>query len=111
MAEASAKFLTGNLFRHVVVMSLTSSIGLVAVFLVDLVDMVFISMLGRDELAAAVGYAGAILFFSSLFSSALCLTTFPSPTVTSPAFTKNSNRPSLASFISLVVKAIAVPSS
>ncbi|MDD9719074.1 MATE family efflux transporter [Sulfitobacter sp. PR48] len=64
---AQAKFLTGNLFVHVAVMALTSSIGLMAVFLVDFVDMIFISMLGRSELAAAVGYAGAILFFTASF--------------------------------------------
>ncbi|QFT58737.1 Multidrug export protein MepA [Sulfitobacter sp. THAF37] len=64
---AQAKFLTGNLFVHVAVMALTSSIGLMAVFLVDFVDMIFISMLGKSELAAAVGYAGAILFFTASF--------------------------------------------
>ena len=73
MADASAKFLTGNLFKHVTVMSLTASIGLVAIFLVDLVDMIFISMLGRDELAAAVGYAGAILFFTTAFSIGMAI--------------------------------------
>ena len=39
-----------------------------AVFLVDFVDMIFISMLGKAELAAAIGYAGAILFFTNSFS-------------------------------------------
>lgn len=67
MAEARAKFLTGSLFRHVSVMSLTASVGLMAVFVVDFVDMIFISMLGKAELAAAVGYAGAILFFTTSF--------------------------------------------
>jgi putative MATE family efflux protein len=66
-ASAQAKFLQGNLFRHISVMSLTASIGLMAIFAVDFVDMIFISMLGRAELAAAVGYAGAILFFTSSF--------------------------------------------
>ena len=66
MAEP-AKFLTGNLFRHITVMSLTSSVGLMAVFAVDFIDMIFISMLGKAELAAAIGYAGAILFFTSSF--------------------------------------------
>ena len=66
MAE-QAKFLTGSLFRHVSVMSLTASVGLMAVFLVDFVDMIFISILGKAELAAAVGYAGAILFFTTSF--------------------------------------------
>ncbi|MEM9755857.1 MAG: MATE family efflux transporter [Pseudomonadota bacterium] len=72
MAE-QAKFLTGNLFRHITVMSLTSSVGLMAVFLVDLVDMLFISMLGKEELAAAVGYAGAILFFTSSFGIGMAI--------------------------------------
>ncbi len=67
MADAQAKFLEGNLLRHITVMSLTASVGLMAIFVVDLVDMIFISMLGKAELAAAVGYAGAILFFTSSF--------------------------------------------
>ena len=73
MAEASAKFLTGNLFRHVAVMSLTASVGLMAVFIVDFVDLIFISMLGKTELAAAVGYAGAILFFTTSFGIGLSI--------------------------------------
>ncbi|MBF9035028.1 MATE family efflux transporter [Rhodobacterales bacterium HKCCE2091] len=73
MTDTRATFLTGNLFRHIAVMSLTSTVGLMAIFLVDLVDMVFISMLGRDELAAAVGYAGAILFFTSSFGIGMAI--------------------------------------
>lgn len=72
---AEAKFLSGNLFRHVTVMSLTASIGLMAVFIVDFVDMIFISMLGKSELAAAVGYAGAILFFTTSFGIGLAIAT------------------------------------
>ncbi|MFT5364263.1 MAG: putative MATE family efflux protein, partial [Dinoroseobacter sp.] len=72
MAE-QAKFLTGNLFNHVTVMSLTASVGLVAVFAVDLVDMIFISMLGQAALAAAVGYAGAILFFTTSFGIGMAI--------------------------------------
>ncbi len=49
--------------KHVIVMSLTGSIGLVALFFVDLIDFYFISLLGQQELAAAVGYAGTLLFF------------------------------------------------
>ncbi len=64
-AQGQAKFLTGNLLRHITVMSLTSSVGLMAVFAVDFINMIFISMLGKAELAAAIGYAGAILFFTS----------------------------------------------
>tara|TARA_R110002072_G_scaffold13968_3_gene58153 strand:- start:1553 stop:2950 length:1398 start_codon:yes stop_codon:yes gene_type:complete len=73
MAEGRAKFLTGNLFKHVAVMSLTASVGLMAVFIVDFVDLIFISMLGKTELAAAVGYAGAILFFTTSFGIGLSI--------------------------------------
>ncbi|MDJ0630860.1 MAG: MATE family efflux transporter [Rhodobacter sp.] len=68
-----AKFLEGNLFRHISVMSLTASVGLMAVFVVDFVDMIFISMLGKAELAAAVGYAGAILFFTTSFGIGMAI--------------------------------------
>ncbi|MGI1661066.1 MATE family efflux transporter [Palleronia sp. KMU-117] len=71
--DTQAKFLTGNLFRHISVMSLTASVGLMAVFLVDFVDMIFISMLGKAELAAAVGYAGAILFFTTSFGIGMAI--------------------------------------
>ena len=73
MAQDQAKFLTGNLFRHVSVMSLTSSVGLIAIFAVDFIDMLFISMLGKAELAAAVGYAGAILFFTTSFGIGMAI--------------------------------------
>ena len=37
MAQQQAKFLSGSLFRHVSVMSLTASVGIMAIFLVDFV--------------------------------------------------------------------------
>ncbi|MEL6316399.1 MAG: MATE family efflux transporter [Pseudomonadota bacterium] len=61
-AAAPAKFVEGDLMRHVVVMTLSASVGLMAIFLVDLADLFFISLLGQAELAAAVGYAAAIVF-------------------------------------------------
>ena len=67
MAGTQAKFVEGSLFRHVSVMALTSSIGLMAVFIVDLINLLYIAMLGREELAAAIGYAGAVLFFTTSF--------------------------------------------
>ncbi|MDG2258012.1 MAG: MATE family efflux transporter [Paracoccaceae bacterium] len=71
MSNEQAKFLTGNLTKHIVTMSVTASIGFIALFIVDLVDMLFISMLGIDELAAAVGFAGAILFMTTSLSIGL----------------------------------------
>ena len=59
--------------NHVAVMSFTASIGLMAIFAVDFVDMIFISMLGNAALAAAVGYAGTILFFTTSISIGLSI--------------------------------------
>ncbi len=50
--------------RHIVVMSLSASVGLLSIFLVDFVDLYFISLLGQKELAAAVGFAGTLLFIA-----------------------------------------------
>lgn len=67
------KFVSGNIFRHIVVMSSTNAIGLTALFLVDLADLFFISLLGETELAAAVGYAGTIAFFTTSISIGLSI--------------------------------------
>ena len=61
---AKATFITGSTMRHVVVMSSTGAVGLVAIFLVDLANLFYISLLGQQELAAAIGYAATIIFFA-----------------------------------------------
>ncbi len=71
MTEVVARFVEGNLMRHVSAMSLTSSIGLMAIFAVDLIDVFFISMLGQDALAAAAGYASVVMFFASAINIGL----------------------------------------
>lgn len=67
--HSDATFTTGNVMRHVSVTSLTASIGLMAIYAVDLVDLLFISMLGYESLAAAAGYASALMFFISSINS------------------------------------------
>jgi MATE family, multidrug efflux pump len=57
-------FVDGGTMRHVVVMTLTASFGLMSVFLVDLADLYFLSLIGEVAVAAAIGYAGTILFFT-----------------------------------------------
>ena len=68
MQDQSAKFVEGSTMRHILVMSGAGSVGLMALFVVDLLDMLFISMLGQVELAAAVGFAGTLVFFSTSIS-------------------------------------------
>ena len=59
----TARFLSGSLMRHVLVMAGTGAIGLVAVFAVDLINLFYISRLGEKAIAAAVGFAGVVSFF------------------------------------------------
>ena len=48
--------------RHVAVMSLSASIGLISIFLVDFVDLLFIAQLGDPALTSAVGFAQTVLY-------------------------------------------------
>lgn len=61
--SASPRFVTGSPLRHVVVMASTGAVGLVAVFVVDLINLFYISLLGEPAIAAAVGFAGVVGFF------------------------------------------------
>ncbi len=60
------RFVTGSTLRHVMVMTATSSVGLMAVFFVDVLNLLYISLLGHQELAAAIGYSGTLMFSSPL---------------------------------------------
>lgn len=73
MAQAQAKFLEGNLFRHVTVMSLTGSVGLMAVFFADLANMLFISMLANPAMTAAIGFGGTVMFLLVSFGIGLSI--------------------------------------
>lgn len=64
MLTSQAKFLTGDLLHHVVVMAMSASIGLLSMFVVDFVDLYFISLLGDPALTAAVGFAGTLIYFN-----------------------------------------------
>ncbi|MFK7944534.1 MAG: MATE family efflux transporter [Paracoccaceae bacterium] len=60
---SAAKFTRGSTMRHVVVMTVTASLGLLSLFAVDALNLFYISLLGVEELAAAIGFAGTIQFF------------------------------------------------
>jgi putative MATE family efflux protein len=61
-APADAAYVQGSVFRHVVALTALGSLGLMAIFTVDLVNLLYISFLGDEVLTAAMGYAGAVLF-------------------------------------------------
>lgn len=72
-AGAPGKFTSGSTMRHVVTMTATGSVGLVAVFIVDALNLFYISMLGVQELAAAIGFASTLLFFIHSISIGLSI--------------------------------------
>ena len=51
--------------RHVAVMSATGAIGLMAIFVVDLLSLLYISWLGDVNVTAGVGFATTVLFLST----------------------------------------------
>ncbi len=60
----NAKYTEGSIRRHLIIMTGSATTGLMTMFMSDLVDMYFLSLLGEVEIAAAVGFAGSILFFT-----------------------------------------------
>lgn len=61
--------------RHVINMTVTGSIGLVAVFLVDVLNLLYLSRLGQSEITAAIGYASTLLFFHTSIGIGLSIAT------------------------------------
>ncbi|NOR71959.1 MAG: MATE family efflux transporter [Methylomarinum sp.] len=71
--QINARFVSGSTMQHILVMTSTSTLGLMAVFLVDLTDMYFLSLLGEQAIAAAIGFAGSIAFFTTSICIALSI--------------------------------------
>jgi putative MATE family efflux protein len=55
-------FTVGSTMRHVAVMTATGSIGLIAIFAVDVLSLFWVSRLGDQSYKAAVGYASQLMF-------------------------------------------------
>ena len=55
-------------------MTMASTIGILSIFVVDFVDMYFLSLLWQSELIAAVWFAGIILFMLISIGIALMIT-------------------------------------
>ncbi|MEM7269476.1 MAG: MATE family efflux transporter [Pseudomonadota bacterium] len=64
MASEAGRFTTGSTMRHVAVMTLTGSLGLSFMFLIDFATLFYISLLEDETLTAGVGFAWAVQFFT-----------------------------------------------
>ena len=67
------KFTTGSTLRHVAVMAASGAVGLVSIFAVDLLALLYISWLGNVNFTAGVGYGTTVLFLSTSFNVGLMI--------------------------------------
>jgi putative MATE family efflux protein len=67
------RFVSGSTMRHVTVMTATGAVGLIAIFFVDLLSLVYISWLGDPRLTAAVGLATIVLFLATSINVGLMI--------------------------------------
>ena len=58
-----AVFTEGSTLRHVLIMTATGSIGLMAIFIVEFFSLLYISWLGDASMTAGVGFASQVMFF------------------------------------------------
>jgi Na+-driven multidrug efflux pump len=69
----TGRFVTGSILRHVLVMAATGSVGLMAIFVVDLLSLFYVSKLGDPNLTAAVGFAAVVQFFATAVNIGLMI--------------------------------------
>ena len=74
-APKSAKFVTGSLLRHILIMTGTSGVGLMAIFLGDLANIYFLGLLGDQAIVSALGYASSITFLTISIGIGLAIAT------------------------------------
>lgn len=73
ISSSHARFTRASIARHVTVMASTSALSLFAVFLVDILTLVYVSMLHQPVLLAAVGIAKVLIFINGAFASGLII--------------------------------------
>jgi putative MATE family efflux protein len=71
--HVGGRFLTGSTMGHVVRMTLTGSLGVTFMFLVDAANLFWVSLLGVERLLAALGFAWTIQFFSVSFGMGMMI--------------------------------------
>lgn len=72
-AAAQGRLVTGPTLGHVIRMTSAGSIGLVAVFAVDALNLFYITLLRQPELTAALGYATTVLFLATSMAIGLSI--------------------------------------
>jgi len=61
---SEGRFLTGSTMSHVVRMTMAGTLGISFVFIVDAINLFWLSQFGTSQMVAAIGFAFAIQYFS-----------------------------------------------
>src|ERR1700722_7929534 len=59
--------------RHVAIMTAAGAVGLMAIFFVDLLSLLYVARLGDQSLKAAVGYSSQVLFLAMAINIGLTI--------------------------------------
>lgn len=62
--NTTPRFVSGSLYSHVLIMTGTGTVGLMAIFIGDFANLLFLGLLRDTEILAAVGFATTLLFFA-----------------------------------------------
>lgn len=62
-SDKGAVFTQGSIMRHVIIMTVTSALGLMSIFFVDAITLFYISLLGDPAQTAAVGRSSYVVGF------------------------------------------------
>ena len=66
-------FAQGSILRHVLIMTGTATIGIMAIFVVDLLSLLYVARLGQTNLTAAVGFATQVMFYPTSINIGLTI--------------------------------------
>ncbi len=73
MSTVKARFTQGSILRHIIIMTLTSALGLTFTFVIDFVTLFWITKLEVPAMTASVAIAGALMFFTVSFAIAFMI--------------------------------------
>ena len=103
--NSQARYVQGNILGHLMQAATASSVGMLAIFLVDLADLYFISLLGVPQLAAAVGFSGMLFFLAASIGMALSVA---ASTLVSQALGQNDRQKASQYFLDVTVFALGL---
>lgn len=71
--QAAARFVEGSIMRHIVIMTVTSALGLTFTFFIDFLSLFWLSKLENSAITASIAIAGAIMFLTISISIAFMI--------------------------------------